>query len=48
MALVTARGVHKGVGSGRAKRQLLVGADLDLEAGELVGEPSDRNARLFG
>jgi ABC-type lipoprotein export system ATPase subunit len=36
MPLVTARGVHKSVGSGRATRRLLVGADLDLAAGELV------------
>ena len=36
MSLVTARGVRKNVGSGRATRRLLAGADLDLEAGELV------------
>jgi ABC-type lipoprotein export system ATPase subunit len=36
MPLVAARGVRKSVGSGRAERRLLHGANLDLEAGELV------------
>jgi ABC-type lipoprotein export system ATPase subunit len=36
MAVVRARGVRKGFGSGRAARLVLDGADLDVERGELV------------
>ncbi|MEO7197775.1 MAG: ATP-binding cassette domain-containing protein, partial [Solirubrobacterales bacterium] len=36
MQLVTARGLHKRVGAGRAARTLLAGADLDLDRGEMV------------
>ncbi len=36
MPLVTARGLDKSVGSGRAARRLLAGAELDLEPGELL------------
>ena len=36
MPLVSARGLRKSVGTGRAARLLLDGADLDLEAGEIV------------
>jgi len=36
MPLLTARGVRKSVGEGRASRLLLDGADLDLEPGEIV------------
>jgi len=36
MQLVTVRGLRKSVGSGRAARVLLDGADLDLAAGEMV------------
>jgi ABC-type lipoprotein export system ATPase subunit len=36
MRVVQARGVVKGFGSGRARRRVLDGADLDVEHGELV------------
>jgi len=36
MPLLSARGLRKSVGSGRAARLLLDGADLELEAGEIV------------
>ncbi|MBA2523063.1 MAG: ABC transporter ATP-binding protein [Solirubrobacterales bacterium] len=36
MQLVTARGLRKRVGSGRAARTLLAGANLDLDRGEMV------------
>ncbi len=36
MQLVTARGLRKSVGTGRAARTLLDGADLDLARGEMV------------
>ena len=36
MAVVRARAVTKGFGSGRAARRVLDGADLDVERGELV------------
>ena len=36
MAVVEARGLVKTFGSGRAARRVLDGADLDVEAGEIV------------